>query len=152
MKVLMVCLGNICRSPMAEGILKQKAKKNELDWIIDSAGTSGWHDGESPDPRAIKECAKYGINISEQLSRKLSSEDFQNYDLILAMDKANLSNILSICPVTYYAKVKLVMQFSNGLNQQEIPDPYYDNRFGLVYELLNLSLDNFIEINNTVNV
>lgn len=81
-KILMVCLGNICRSPLAHGILESKIKKYNLDWIVDSAGTSGWHDGEPPDLRAIKVAKSYGISIDRQISRKITKQDFETYDQI----------------------------------------------------------------------
>jgi protein-tyrosine phosphatase len=145
MKVLMVCLGNICRSPIAEGILKQKIANYDLDWIVDSAGTSGWHDGENPDLRAIAECKKHGVDISNQISRKIMVKDFENFDLILAMDRNNLRDIVSICPdQKYLENIKLAMSFEieDDLN---VPDPYYDNRFELVFKMLDRGLESLIE-------
>ncbi len=152
MKILMVCLGNICRSPMAEGIMKHKIKTLGYQWTIDSAGTSGYHDGEHPDTRAIKECAKHGIDISSQISRKLMKTDFEHYDYILAMDQNNYADILDVCPNSAYKdKVKLAMSFGN-ISNIVVPDPYFDGKFSLVYELLDECLDQFIEQNQTINV
>src|SRR5690606_38658263 len=86
MKILMVCLGNICRSPMAEGIMRHLVEEKGLDWEIDSAGTGGWHIGEAPDPRAIATAKKHGIDISRLQARKFTYRDFGNFDHIFAMD------------------------------------------------------------------
>ncbi|MEY3421046.1 MAG: hypothetical protein RIR48_1335, partial [Bacteroidota bacterium] len=86
MKILMVCLGNICRSPIAQGILEKKISEKNLDWYVDSAGTSGWHDGEPPDARAISAAHRQGTDISTQVSRKITPHDIRHFDLILAMD------------------------------------------------------------------
>ena len=92
----MVCLGNICRSPLAEGILSHMCKEQNLDWTIDSAGTSSWHIGEPPHNGSIEIAAENGIDISHQKARQFSSSDFKNFDLILAMDSENLNNILAM--------------------------------------------------------
>jgi protein-tyrosine phosphatase len=147
MKVLIVCLGNICRSPIAEGLLTYKINTEGLDWTVDSAGTSGWHDGESPDPRAIKICRKHGIDISAQRSRKITNEDYLNFDLILAMDMHNLRDIQKLCPDdAYISKVKLFMDYSDDPSSI-VPDPYYDNKFDLVYDMIDGALDALIDKN-----
>ena len=92
----MVCLGNICRSPLAEGILKNKAFSNNLDWKIDSAGTSSFHNGDLPDSRSIAVAKQHGIDIMDQRSRLFVKEDFDQFDLILAMDSSNYQNILKL--------------------------------------------------------
>ncbi|MFY7861000.1 MAG: low molecular weight protein-tyrosine-phosphatase, partial [Chitinophagales bacterium] len=89
MKILMVCLGNICRSPLAEGILKSKIKQNNLDWTVDSAGTGGYHIDAIPDKRSIQVAKDYGIDITDQRDRKVRSVDFKEFDLIFAMDVYN---------------------------------------------------------------
>jgi protein-tyrosine phosphatase len=93
MKILMVCLGNICRSPLAQGILEHKLKERNLDWKVDSAGTGGWHSGEKPDKRSISIAKKYGIDISKQQARKLNGYDLENFDILYAMDASNLQDI-----------------------------------------------------------
>ncbi|MBK9378826.1 MAG: low molecular weight phosphotyrosine protein phosphatase [Saprospiraceae bacterium] len=98
MKVLMVCLGNICRSPMAQGVLEQKLFERGLSWKVDSAGTNGYHDGESPDPRAIKCAATHGIDISNQISRKITPDDFLDADLICVMDDMNYHTVTKLAP------------------------------------------------------
>ena len=94
MKILMVCLGNICRSPLAHGIMEQLVREEELDWDIDSAGTSNMHVGSAPDKRSIAVAKKYGIDISEQRGRQFSQNDFAHYDYIYAMDKDNLETLV----------------------------------------------------------
>src|ERR1700760_2459812 len=95
-KVLMVCLGNICRSPMAHGLLQHKAEALKLDWEIDSAGTSDWHRGELPDERAIACMKKHGIDITYQRSRPFIRDDFREFDLIYVMDKSNYKNVTTL--------------------------------------------------------
>lgn len=148
MKVLMVCLGNICRSPMAEGILKHKTEDLGLDWLIDSAGTSGFHDGEGPDYRAIKYCKTRNIDISRQISRSLVHSDFIDFDLILAMDAQNYQDILKKCPKDYHHKVKMVCDLSISLKGQIVPDPYYDGQFSKVFEILDKCFDEFLKDKN----
>ena len=145
MKILMVCLGNICRSPMAEAILEQKLKKKRLSWLVDSAGTSGWHDGETPDARAISTCAKKGLNISNQRSRKIKSQDLDYFDLILAMDSSNYQDILKLCQNDMQrSKVKLILNYKYPNRNMAVPDPYYDDKFDEVYDLLDEAIDNVI--------
>lgn len=147
MKLLMVCLGNICRSPMAQGILESKIKKISLNWEVDSAGTSGCHDGEKPDQRAIETCKRYGIDITKQRSRKLKQEDFSRFDWILTMDKSNLENVLKLSPdIKYSKKVKPLLSFlSYHSSYTEVPDPYYYNNFDEVFSLLESVMDLVIE-------
>ncbi|MEM6397089.1 MAG: low molecular weight protein-tyrosine-phosphatase [Bacteroidota bacterium] len=92
-RILAVCLGNICRSPLAEGLLRQEAEKRGLPWEVDSAGTSGWHEGEAADPRSRAVARHNGLNIDDQRSRKVKAEDFENFDLILAMDRQNMLDL-----------------------------------------------------------
>jgi len=140
MKILMVCLGNICRSPLAEGILQEKLKSNGHDIIVDSAGTGGWHVGQSPDNRSVAIARKYGIDISRQKARQFSVSDFQDFDIIYAMDGSNLSDIISMASTKEdIGKVKLILnEIKPGLNTP-VPDPYYGGNDGFenVYQLLN---------------
>lgn len=138
MRILMVCLGNICRSPLAEGILKSQIKKQQLEWEVDSAGTSSWHIGELPDHRSIETAKAHGIDITDQRARQLIPEDIKTYDLILAMDSSNYADILRFCHSEEdRSKVKLMLNFSNPGKNLAVPDPYYDGGFEKVYHLLD---------------
>ena len=142
MKVLMICLGNICRSPLAEGILKHKIKKKGLDWHIDSAGTGGWHSGELPDRRSIAIARKNGIDITDQRARKFHPADLDNFDLILTMDYANYLDIKRHAKTPEQEdKIKMIMNFSSPNGDEVVPDPYYDDRFELVFEMLDKACD-----------
>lgn len=148
MKVLMVCLGNICRSPLAEGILKHQLEEASiLDWEIDSAGTGGWHAGELPDRRSIQVAKKHGVDITYQKARKLNGYDLENFDLIFAMDASNYNDILKLAQSKEERdKVKLIMnEIYPGQNKQ-VPDPYYnDNGFEEVYQMLDKACAKIIE-------
>ncbi|MDZ4844623.1 MAG: low molecular weight protein-tyrosine-phosphatase [Chitinophagales bacterium] len=139
MKILMVCLGNICRSPIAEGILKSKIEKHGLPWTVDSAGTSSWHSGEQPDNRAIAITKKYGVDITYQKARQFSPYDFEKFDRIYAMDAGNYRDILRLA-LTDDEKQKVEMILNEsfpGMNKQ-VPDPYWnDNGFDEVYKMLD---------------
>jgi protein-tyrosine phosphatase len=122
MKILMVCLGNICRSPLAHGILEQMAKEQGLNWEVESAGTGDWHVGEAPDRRSIRAARNHGIDISNQICRLFRISDFDYYDHIFVMDKSNLSDILAKARNREdEKKVKLL------LGDKIVPDPYYDD-------------------------
>ena len=94
MKILMVCLGNICRSPLAHGIMQDRIDMHHLPWEVDSAGTGGWHAGEAPDFRSVLEAKKHGLDISKQRARKITSGDFELFDLILTMDAQNYNDVV----------------------------------------------------------
>jgi protein-tyrosine phosphatase len=128
----MVCLGNICRSPLAEGVMQHIADEHHLSWQIDSAGTGGWHVGEGPDRRSVRTARNHGIDISKQICRKFRKSDFEDFDHIYVMDRHNLSDVLAMAPNEKAAeKVKLL------LGDKEVPDPYYDdNQFEPVFELI----------------
>lgn len=149
MKVLFVCLGNICRSPLGEGILRHKTEQLGLDWEIDSAGTSAFHAGERPDRRSIDIAKERGINISRQRSRLFDSEDFEIYDHILVMDESNLQNVTNLTEDHLkQAKVRLILNYTHQ-GGAEVPDPYYDdNGFEIVFDLLDKACDAFIADNN----
>jgi protein-tyrosine phosphatase len=137
-KILMVCLGNICRSPLAEGILKSKL--NSDFYIVDSAGTSAYHIGELPDHRSIAIAKKNGIDISNQRARKFIANDFNEFDLIYAMDIENYHNICSLSTnKSNLLKVKLILNEINPLKDLSVPDPYYGGDYGFenVYEMLD---------------
>ena len=132
----MVCLGNICRSPLAEGILRSKLP--ERDFFIDSAGTASYHIGSSPDKRSIEVAKNNGIDISMQRARAFKLTDFKTFDIIYAMDSQNYSDLISKCnSKEEMLKVKLI------LKNQNVPDPYYGELFDFknVFELLNKACD-----------
>ncbi|MGG8495091.1 low molecular weight protein-tyrosine-phosphatase [Tenacibaculum sp. TC6] len=137
MKILMVCLGNICRSPLAEGILKAKVSS---DIYVDSAGTAGYHVGELPDKRSVMVAQKYGIDITDQRSRKFSVADFDHFDRIYAMDESNYQTIVSLARNKEEAdKVTMILQELFPKEKLSVPDPYYggDQGFENVYNMLD---------------
>lgn len=140
-KVLLVCLGNICRSPSAEGVLRQQIKAQGLAKRIsvDSAGTASWHIGKSPDPRSIDAAKQRGIDISELRARAVCSQDFADYDYILAMDEDNLSELLAMAPDSSRAEIGLFLSYSSQASHRVVPDPYYggDEGFDLVLDLVS---------------
>jgi protein-tyrosine phosphatase len=139
-RVLMVCLGNICRSPMAEGILKEELSRRGIRVTVDSAGTSGWHAGEPPDERAIDICRKYGVEISGQRSRPFEYDDFDRFDLIFAMDSENYRNVLHLTDdPDDRSKVHLIMNVVHPGSNEAVPDPYYGGSDGFerVYRMLH---------------
>jgi len=147
MKVLMVCLGNICRSPLAQGILENKVEQNGLGWHVDSAGTSAWHLGERPDSRSIEIATLNGIDISNQKARQFESDDFDNFDLILAMDSTNYRTILSMARnEDDINSVKMIMNYLFPGQNRQVPDPYYDGSFQSVYDLLDVTIERLIKI------
>ena len=144
----MVCLGNICRSPIAEGILRDKAKKLNLNIETDSAGTSSFHAGERPDARMILTAKQNGIDISDLRSRQFITEDYANFDLIYAMDEANYKNMVKLAPSdTDKQKVRLILNEIEPDLNADVPDPYYggDQGFQHVIDLLDTAVDKVIE-------
>jgi protein-tyrosine phosphatase len=137
-KVLMVCLGNICRSPLAEGILRSKIENNDL--LIDSAGTAAYHVGNLPDQRSIEVANKYGIDITHQKARKFTILDFDTFDIIYAMDESNYQNILTLARNKGdKKKVKMILNESHPNKNIAVPDPYYGGQDGFekVYRMLD---------------
>lgn len=137
-KILMVCLGNICRSPLAEGILKSKV--NSTHFFIDSAGTSNFHDGDLPDSRSILIAKKYGIDITNQRSRPFKKNDFDVFDMIYVMDQSNYQNIINLArDEKDRKKVKLILSENAASKISEVPDPYYDSERGFdqVFKMLD---------------
>lgn len=147
MKILMVCLGNICRSPLAQGILETKVRKHKLAWEVDSAGTASYHAGELADARSIEKASEYNIDITDQRSRKIRKEDLEEFDLILAMDASNYNNLLKLPEddVNNH-KIKMILNYSHPGENRQVPDPYYDDGFENVYQLLDEACDKLIEL------
>ncbi|MDB4089499.1 low molecular weight phosphotyrosine protein phosphatase [Flavobacteriales bacterium] len=147
MKILMVCLGNICRSPLAEGIMANKVKENGLNYEVDSAGTAAYHIGNLPDERSIEVANKYGIDLTTQRARQFKVNDFQNFDIIYAMDTENYNNILNLANSEEdELKVKLILNEIEPNSNSSVPDPYYggDEGFDNVYQMLNLACESII--------
>ncbi|HKP95062.1 MAG TPA: low molecular weight protein-tyrosine-phosphatase [Fibrobacteria bacterium] len=140
-KVLFVCLGNICRSPIAEGIFAHLVRERGLEgrYLADSAGTGDWHVGQPPDPRSVSAAKKRGVHLPS-LCRQVSRDDFREFDLILAMDRNNLRDLDALCPPGFKGKIRLMRDFdSERDSEQDVPDPYYGGpyEFDKVYEMLN---------------
>jgi len=141
-KILMVCLGNICRSPLAEGILKSKVYSFKT--FVDSAGTGGYHIGKKPDVRSIAIANLNGLDITDQRARKFTVEDYDNFDIIYAMDNSNFDDILSLARNDAdKAKVKLILNEVFPDENLDVPDPYHGGDFGFknVYKMLDEACD-----------
>lgn len=137
-KILMVCLGNICRSPLAEGILHAKLPRNQFH--VDSAGTGSWHIGSPPDKRSIAVAKQYGIDISQQRGRQIAVQDFYDFDYIYVMDASNYRDVLDLAPDDIAAaKVKMILDEIFPGENVDVPDPYYglENGFVSVYRMLD---------------
>jgi len=148
-KVLFVCMGNICRSPSAEGVLRHKAIERKLseDIFIDSCATHDYHQGQEPDNRSQEAALKRGIDISSQRSRVITAYDFSAFNLILAMDEMNIMQIQSIMNDKEKEKLFLFLDFSKQNEWTEVPDPYYgkNNGFELVLDLLDQASDGLLD-------
>jgi protein-tyrosine phosphatase len=148
MKVLFVCLGNICRSPVAEAIFNHKVKEMNLQYhhSADSCGTANYHVGDSPDPRSVKNVIKNGIQI-DHIGRQLRELDLEDFDLILAMDESNHRNILGLANANQHVEKIKVMREFDPLGRGDVPDPYYggEKDFQLVFDILNRSIDSLID-------
>lgn len=141
-KILMVCLGNICRSPLAEGILR-----NKLDsklFTVDSTGTGNWHVGNPPDKRSVAVARKYGLDISGLRGRQFTSRDYQDFDHIYVMDSSNLENVLALAPHPEdCTKVSMILETIFPGERVDVPDPYYggEDGFERVYRMLDEACD-----------
>ena len=150
-KILFVCLGNICRSPAAEGIFQKKIKDRGLEnfFVVDSAGTGGWNVGNLADSRMLKAASARGINL-ESRSRQIKQTDLYDFEIILVMDKDNLKAVKSLIPYELdpiNSKIKLILSYSKKNDLNEVPDPYYggQNGFDKVLDLLNDAMDGLLE-------
>lgn len=138
--VLFVCLGNICRSPTAEGVFRTLVEREGLTAkiTVDSAGTAAYHAGEPPDARAQAAAREWGVDLSMQRARQVLPTDFERFDLVLAMDDENLSNLQRLCPPQYRDRVRLFLDFASENSERNVPDPYYggDDGFEHVLDLV----------------
>ena len=143
--VLFVCLGNICRSPTAEGVFRQKAIKNGFDVHVDSAGTAGYHKAAPPDKRSQQVAKARGYDLSTLKCRRVTEDDYEYFDYIIAMDKANQSDLERKCPEEYQHKISLFMSHSQS-EFDEVPDPYYGGGkgFELVLDLIEEASDGLL--------
>ena len=150
----MVCLGNICRSPLAEGILRSKINYKKV--FVDSAGTGGWHIGRLPDERSIKVANNHNIDITDQRCRKFSVSDFDTFDRIYVMDRSNYEDLISMARVeSDFAKVKLIRDETVSTSGRDVPDPYYggESEFEFVYEMIDELCDIIAKnLNNEIDV
>lgn len=138
MKILMVCLGNICRSPLADGLLREKVLKANLDVEVDSAGTSGFHIGEAPDSRMRSTAKKFGYSIDQLRARQFVKSDFDTFDHIYVMDQSNFDNVIALSERKEdHQKVKLILNELNPGRNLEVPDPYFGGEEGFI-EVFNL--------------
>ncbi|MEM9048406.1 MAG: low molecular weight protein-tyrosine-phosphatase [Pseudomonadota bacterium] len=134
-RILFVCLGNICRSPAAEGVVRAQAEAAGLDWQIDSAGIGNWHRGASPDPRMLAAAARRGVDLSGQRARQVRQQDFHSFSHILAMDNSNSVVLQRAAPLTSLAEIRLFLPFAPELSTTEVPDPYYGGTAGFEHVL-----------------
>jgi protein-tyrosine phosphatase len=148
LRILMVCLGNICRSPTAEAVLRAKLAAAGLAGAVtvDSAGTGGWHVGAPPDPRAIAHGARRGYDLAALRARQVDEADFERFDLILAMDGDNLADLEAACPPQHRRRLRLLMDFAAGDPGRAVPDPYLQGpeSFERVLDLVEVACDGLL--------
>lgn len=136
-RILFVCLGNICRSPMAEGVFRRVARDAGSDHLfeIDSAGMGDWHKGQAPDHRAQAAALARGVDISAQSARKVELEDFEDFDFVLAMDGSNIADLYEIAPLAARQKIRRFLDFAPHIDAEDVPDPYYGGVQGFDHAL-----------------
>jgi len=144
-RILFVCLGNICRSPAAEGVFRAKARERGINLYADSAGTGGWHVGDPPDARMIRAAARRGYDISCRRARQVELEDFYSFDYLLAMDFKNQSDLLAMAPPNRSCDIRLFLDFADT-DTREMPDPYYGGAAGFerALSLIELGAEGFL--------
>ncbi|PLK22427.1 phosphotyrosine protein phosphatase [Porphyrobacter sp. TH134] len=144
--VLFVCLGNICRSPMAEGAFRAAAQERGLACLIDSAGTASYHTGSPPDQRAIATALDHGIDIAGQSARQIERDDFFRFSHIIALDRANLEDLRAKAPRGSTARLAMLMDPVDGRRGEPVPDPYYGDRaaFDLAWNMIGLGVDAWV--------
>ncbi len=146
-QVLMVCLGNICRSPTAHGVMNKCIENQGLsnNIKVDSAGTGNWHIGEQPDRRAIEAAAQRGYSLQALRARQVVAADYQQFNYILAMDRTNLKELRAACPQAHLSKLQLLLEFADS-NHESVPDPYYSGQSGfeLVLDLVEEACANLL--------
>ncbi len=147
MRVLFVCMGNICRSPLAEGVLRhQLAQAGVEGVVVDSAGTDAWHVGEPPDPRSTEVAELHGVSLQGQRARRVAPADFEEFDMVVAMDDDNLSRLRQECPAEHQDKLCRMRDF-DPQGDGDVPDPYYGGPAGftVVYEMVERSCTTLLE-------
>ncbi len=150
MKIVMICLGNICRSPIAEGVMKKLIRQHQLDWEVYSAGTSGFHNGEKPHTESISVSAKHEIDITHQRSQQVDKSDIETADLLVVMDQQNHQNVLKLCSTKEQkAKVKLLLNYSYPGENRAVPDPYYEGGFDRVFDMIYQACEDLIDKERT---
>jgi protein-tyrosine phosphatase len=148
-RILFVCMGNICRSPTAEGVFKHMVRQHSLDGDIevDSAGTHGYHVGEAPDTRTQRAAASRGYDLSNIRARKVAPQDLEYFDLVLAMDRHNIDSLEAIAPPEHRQKIRLFMEYAKNFDDDEVPDPYYGlgHGFDLVLDMVEDASQGLLE-------
>lgn len=150
--VLFVCTGNICRSPTAEGLFRDYARRtgSESSFLIDSAGTGGWHQGEAPDPRSVMTAMKRGLDISGLRARPLLATDYHDFDFMIAMDRTHLAHMQQQCPAGARTSMSLLLSHIQNGNHVDVPDPYYGgpSDFELTYDLIESGVTALLSVLN----
>ena len=148
LSILFVCHGNICRSPLAEGIFRAVAAERGLSHLfsLDSAGTGGWHAGSAPDPRSVAIAASHGVDIAGQCARKVAAEDFHAFDLLLGMDRTNVEELRRMAPEDARRRVHLFLDYA-GLGPRDVPDPYFGGPDGFadVYRMIREACESLLD-------